>query len=74
MKDTVGGRWRRAAAMKSGALKISKLRLVVSWSAPPLELVGVEELVLVLPPQLAEDQLLQLGDPVAPVTRTQSPR
>jgi hypothetical protein len=24
MKDTVGGRWMRAAAMKSGALKISK--------------------------------------------------
>ena len=26
-----GGRWSRAAAMKSGAVKISKLRLVVWW-------------------------------------------
>jgi len=28
---SLGGRWSRAAAMKSGALKISKLRLVVWW-------------------------------------------
>jgi len=27
----LGGRWSRAAAMKSGAVKISKLRLVVWW-------------------------------------------